>query len=197
MADTVFVVFTVSTGMLPSCLQAWPLLNPVVGSLVGLYPAFVLSVVPCSLHMQPGLCAVQAPFPHQAHRIQSNAHLYFFLSSEFGLGSQLRTFGIPFPSIFPCSCWMLLKTFSNGKPVTSWGSLLHWSMLLTLLTCPFRQHPPCSLSPPGPAVCNLCSFPEQTPFPSCHPCTDSLLKDVLFLLTFLMTLFECHQCSYV
>lgn len=164
---------------------------------MGLYPAFVLSVVPCSLHMQPGLCAMQAPFPHQAHRIQSNAHFYFFSVQNLGWILNSLRLEFPFHQSSRVVVWMLLKTFSNGKPVTSRGSLLHLSMPLTLLTCPFHQHPPCSLSPPVPAVCNPCSFPEQTPFPSCHPRTDSLLKDVLFLLTFLMTLFECHQCSYV
>lgn len=119
MADTVFVVFTESTGMLPSCLHAWPLLSPVVESLVGLYPAFVLSVVPCSLHMQPGLCAMQAPFPHQAHRIQSNAHFYFFSVRNLGWILNSLRLEFPFHQSSRVVVWMLLKTFSNGKPVTS------------------------------------------------------------------------------
>lgn len=153
---------------------------------MGLYPTFVLCTVPFSLYLQPGLCAIESPASHQAHHILSNAHLCFF--SALTLGWILNSLHLesPFHQSSHVVVWTLLKTFSNllrqptilvDAPNTadlhiapaSTCSLYHQSLLLVTFAA------------------------SQSRFYFFH----ALLKDVLFLLTFFMTLLECHQCPYV
>lgn len=145
---------------------------------MGLYPAFVLFGVSFSLYLQPGLCAVESPVSPPGSSYPSKYTPLFFLSSDFGLDSQLPTFGFLFPSVFSCSC------LDVAEDIQQWEACYLLRQPTTLVDDVKHCRPTYLTSthwgstPPVPAACNPCSFTEQTPSSSRHPRRESLLKGV-------------------
>lgn len=103
---------------------AWPLPNPVPEGLMSLYLSFVLSVAPFSLSVQPGLSAVESPVsPSGSSRPTKYTPLFFSVQTLDSILSSL-CLEAPFHKSSHVVVSTLQRTFSDGKPIASRGSLL-------------------------------------------------------------------------